>query len=391
MSSTDTYDVIVVGVGSMGAATCKALADRGVRVLGLEQFDIPHDRGAHHGFSRIVRLCYHEHPDYVPLLSRSIDLWEQWNVELQEQVYHPVGLIHMGTPECPIIQGVKLAATKYGLPHEELGLNALRARYPQFRTPDDFVGFFEPRAGFARSNLTVAACATAAMKAGAELHAHEPVLSWSAAASPIGGVTVRTTRGEYAAGKLVIAGGAWSSRLLGELNVPLTVTRQVLGWVWPKSPAMYALGRLGGWNIASRTDSSSYYGFPMMNDNPGFKLARHHVAEACDPDTVNRQPTAADEEELRTGLREFIPDADGPILGIRVCLYTNTPDGHFVIDRHPEYEQVTLACGFSGHGFKFVPVVGEVLADLAERGSTKHAIEFLGLSRFGKSSTLSPG
>jgi len=173
--------------------------------------------------------------------------------------------------------------------------------------------------------------------------------------------------------------------LLGERGVSLNVTRQVLGWVWPRRPELFELGRWPVWAIDPAPPGEFvgvYYGFPMLPNNPGFKIARHFPAEATDPDHVRQEPDATDERSFREGIDRFIPDADGPTLGVRSCVYTNSPDGHFIIDRHPEHAHVTFACGFSGHGFKFVPAMGEALADLAERGETDLPIGFLGLERF---------
>jgi sarcosine oxidase len=233
-------------------------------------------------------------------------------------------------------------------------------------------------AGFLLPERVVAAHANEAMKAGAELRGHEPVLGWSADAR---GVTVGTDRGEYRADHLVFCGGPWSGRLIADLGVRLMVTRQVLAWVWPPHPEPFQPGRLPVWAI-DNADGTLHYGFPMQPDNPGFKIAHHGPGPATDPDEVARQPLPGDVETVRPALRRFLPDADGPLLALRVCLYTNSPDHHFIIDRHPAHDRVTIACGFSGHGFKFASVVGEVLADLAIKGSTDLPAQFLGLARF---------
>jgi sarcosine oxidase len=243
--------------------------------------------------------------------------------------------------------------------------------------PEDYVALYEPQAGFLLPERTVAAYAEAALRAGAELHGREPVIDWSANQ---GEATVRTARGEYRADKLVICGGAWSGQLLTGLGVHLTVARQVLAWVWPKQPNLFALGRLPVWAI-DRLDGTIHYGFPMMSDMPGFKLAHHGPGAATDPDRVARDPLPGDEETFRPVLRNMIPAADGPLLSMKVCLYTNSPDHHFIIDRHPLHERVTIACGFSGHGFKFASVVGEILADYAINGGTLLPAQFLRLRR----------
>jgi sarcosine oxidase len=371
------YDVIVVGVGAMGSSACYHLANRGARVLGLEQFDIPHARGSSHGQSRMIRMAYYEHPDYVPLLRRAYELWDELERVSGQKLLHVTGGLYMGPPAGEIVGGSLQSARRHGLAHELLDRAQVERRYPQFRIPDDWAALYEPRAGFLPPERTVAAYAEAALRRGAELHGHEPLLAWRATGSA---VDVRTTRGEYHADRLVFCGGPWSAKLLAELAVPLVVTRQVLGWVWPRRPELFALGRLPVWAIEK--EGGIYYGFPMMGDGPGLKLADHSRGTVTDPDRVAREVTAEDEQTFRPAIDRYIPDARGPTLAMRVCLYTHSPDSHFIIDRHPGYERVTVACGFSGHGFKFASVVGEVLADLALVGRTSLPISFLGLSRF---------
>jgi len=381
-----TFDTIVLGVGSMGSAACFHLARRGVKVLGLEQFGIPHTLGSHHGDSRMIRLCYYEHPDYVPLLHRAYELWNELENHSAQRLLHMTGGIYMGPPDGEFIAATLRAASEHRLDHERLTRDDLRKRFPQFQVPDHFAGVWEPNAGFLLPEKVIAAHASLAMQHGAELHGCEPVLDWSADSR---GASVRTSRGEYSARHLVVCGGAWSGKALRDLGVPLKVTRQVLGWVQPRKPELFAFGVMPVWAI-DNPDNTQHYGFPMLDGEafgsarPGFKIGHHWHAEQTTAETVNRMPRPEDENDFRPTLRAMIPDADGPLLSMGVCMYTCSPDSHFIIDRHPRVPggNVTLACGFSGHGFKFSSVVGEVLADLALDGRTKHPIEFLGLSRF---------
>jgi len=372
------YDVIVVGLGAMGSAACRHLAGRGVRVLGLEKFDIPNSNGSSHGFSRMIRMAYNEHPDYVPLLKSTFALWHELEAESGQKLFHVTGGLYIGPPDGQTVGGSLLAAKTFGLPYELLDRATLRRSFPQFTVREDFVGMLEENAGFILPEKAVAAHALLALRDGAELHGHESVKAWSADDS---GVRVTTDRGEYHAGRIVFCGGAWSDKLVRDLGVPLRVTRQVLGWVWPKKPEAFGLDRLPVWMI-DHLDGSCHYGFPMMPDNPGFKLAHHHPGLPTDPDTVQRTPMPEDEQTFRPTLQTQIPDADGPLLSLRICLYTSSPDSHFIIDQHPAHSRVILACGFSGHGFKFSPVVGQVLADLAINGKTDHEIGLFCLGRF---------
>jgi len=375
---SDRFDVIVVGVGAMGSSACWELARRGVRVLGLEQFDIPNTRGSSHGFSRMIRMAYYEHPDYVPLLRRAYERWEQLEQATGAKLLYITGGLYMGRPESEIIAGSLGAAQAHQLPHELIAHTELAKRYPQFVLPEDHVGLLEPRAGFLTPERVIATYVEDALASGARIHGHEEVLSFSASSDS---VSVKTNRGEYTCDRIIFCGGAWSGKLLEDLGIDLLVTRQVLGWVWPKQPALFELGTLPVWAI-DRPGGSIWYGFPMIAESPGFKIALHATGAATDPDQVNRAVNAADEETFRSCLRKHIPAADGPVLSMRSCLYTNSPDSHFIIDRHPREPRVLFACGFSGHGFKFTSVVGEILADYATRGKTALPSEFLRLKRF---------
>jgi len=284
----------------------------------------------------------------------------------------------MGPPQGHVVAGAIEAAQRHGLSHQVLSHADLKKRFPQFRLPEDFTGVFEPRAGLLLPEKVVAAQAEPALRGGADLPGREPVIDWDANAA---GVTVRTAKGEYAADRLVFCGGAWAGKLVRDLGVGLTVTRQTLGWFWPRRPALFEFLRFPVWGIEA-ADGSLSYGFPMSQDNPGLKVARHGLGTVTDPDHVSRQITPGDEAEVRAILDRHLPDGIGPLLSMRVCLYTNSPDGHFIIDTHPRHENVILACGFSGHGFKFASVVGEVLADLALEGKTALPAQFLGLARF---------
>ena len=381
---TDRYDVIVVGVGSMGSAACYQLAMRGAGVLGLEQFSIPNTMGSHHGDSRMIRLCYAEHPDYVPLLQRAYDLWHELEIESGQRLLFKTGGLYMGRGDGGFVNGALQAAKQHHLPHEMMERTQIAERYPQFALPDDYVALYEPAAGFLLSEQVIATHARLALQHGATLHGQEQVTAWH---SSDGRVSVTTHRATYEADHIIFCGGAWSSQLLGEVGVSLTVTRQVLGWVWPQQPELFKFGALPVWAV-DHDDDVLHYGFPMLGGPgeigaaPGFKLARHWQAALTDPNHVDRQAHDADEQEFRPFLQQFIPYADGPLLAMRICLYNNSPDSHFIVGPHPKHKHVTLACGFSGHGFKFAAVIGQVLADLATQGKTELPIEFLSIDRF---------
>ena len=379
MENTKRFDVIVVGVGGMGSATCWQLAKRGQRVLGLERFDIPHAMGSSHGVTRIIRLPYYEDSAYVPLLHRAYELWDEAERATGETLLVTTGSIDGGPEDDPLFNGALGSATLHGLPHEVLTGAAVNERFPGYRMPPGHRFVFQPRGGLIASERAVVAHANAAMAAGAVIRAREPVLGWEA--SPSGeGVMVRTDKATYQADRLVITAGAW----IGDLAAPLAglavAERQVLAWTQPLRPEWFTPGRFPVFNL--QVAEGRYYGFPVY-EVPGFKFGRyHHREEVMAADDMRREVDAVDEELLRSFGERYFPDGTGPTLALRACMFTNTPDEHFVLDHHPRYRQVVLASPCSGHGYKFCSVIGEILADLATGdGSTRHEIGFLRLDR----------
>jgi sarcosine oxidase len=372
------FDVIVIGVGGMGSVACYQLARRGVRVLGLEQFDIPHDRGSSHGFTRMIRSAYYEHPDYVPLIRRAFEQWRNLERESGAKLLHTTGGLYLGPVDGELVGGSLAASRTHNLPHELLSRDEVLNRFPQFNVPQDWVGLFEHEAGFLIPELAIKTHVDRAIQHGAMIHTSEPVLNWTSSST---GATVTTAKQTYHADQLIFSAGAWSDKLVRDLGVPLVVTRQVMGWVEPLRREPYLLGTLPVWAV-DNGDGTIHYGFPVADDALGLKIAHHGPGTATDPDTVSRVPEPQDEQTFRPALRRFLPGADGPLKFMRICMYTNSPDGHFILDRHPVHPRVTIACGFSGHGFKFASVIGEALADLAMKGKSELPIQFLGLSRF---------
>lgn len=368
--TSQTFDVIVIGLGGMGSAAAYHLAARGQRVLGLEKFTPAHDRGSSHGGSRIIRQSYFEDPAYVPLLLRAYELWDRLAADSDREVYRMTGGLFIGPPDCLTVAGSLRASREWDLPHDLLDEREIRSRFPNFTPKPGDVALYEAKAGFARPELTVQAHLDLAEKAGATLQFGEEVLEWS---ENSGGVTVRTNAGTYTAGQAVICPGAWAPQLLADFGIPITVERQVLYWLDP----------VGGTEsfvdhpifIDENSDGMQIYGFPAI-DGPrgGVKVAFFRKGVECTPETIDRTVYEQEILEMRERTAELLPALDGPCLDTATCMYSNTPDQHFVIARHPDSTNVTVACGFSGHGFKFVPVVGEILADLATSGATSHPI-----------------
>jgi sarcosine oxidase len=363
------YDVIVLGLGGMGSAAACHLAGRGLRVLGLEQFVPPHNRGSSHGRTRVIRQAYFEHSSYVPLLLRAYELWRELERDSGRRLLLLPGGLMMGSPDAEVVAGSLQSAREHGLPHETLEGREIRRRFPLFKLPDNAVGFFERAAGVVFCEEAVRAHLGMAGRKGAELHFEEPVIEWKASAS--GGALVRTAERSYAAEQLVITPGPWAPQLLLEFAGSLVVERQVLFWFQPPNgielfnPAKFPV------YIWQQPNGATPYGFPAL-DGPegGVKIAfyRKLKPEICTPREVERSIREDEVEEMRETLRQFIPALDGPLLEAATCLYTLTPDLNFIIGEHPKFPQVKIAAGFSGHGFKFCSVVGELLADLVSEG-----------------------
>ena len=362
-----SYDVIVLGVGGMGSATVYALARRGRRVLGLEQFSLAHDRGSSHGVNRIIRLAYAEHPAYVPLLRRAYELWRELEDRARERLLFITGGVDVGAPDGPMVAGSLLSCREHNLSHEVWSADELNRRFPGFRLPRDLAAVYQADGGFVMSERAILAHAAAAHELGAEVREGERVQSWAPEGS---GVRVRTASGEYRADRLVITAGAWVGDAVPALSRLAVPERQVLIWTQPLRPELFAPGAFPVFNMEAA--EGRYYGFPIYGV-PGFKMGKyHHRCEQTHPDTMNRETDAEDERVLRDGIARYFPDANGPTLALKTCLFTNTPNEHFILDRHPELEQVSIASPCSGHGYKFAPVVGEIMADFAlEGGCTK--------------------
>ncbi|MBI3958954.1 MAG: N-methyl-L-tryptophan oxidase, partial [Chloroflexi bacterium] len=379
------YDAIVIGVGGMGSATIYSLARRGKRVLGLEQFDVPHDLGSSHGYTRIIRLAYYEHPSYVMLLQRAYELWDEIERTSGEHLLHITGSIDAGPADSWVFKGSFQSCVEHELAHEVLTGKELAQRFPGYRLPYDHMALLQPRGGFLAPERCTVAFVDAAHRLGAEIHAREEVLGWE----PLGdGVRVITNRDVYAAERLIITAGAWNRRLAPMLHGLAVPERQVLAWFQPRRPEYFLPENFPVFNLL--VDEGRFYGFPV-HGVPGFKVGKyHHFQEQDDPERLDRRSHDADELMLREFTDRYFPDASGPTMTLKSCLFTNTPDGHFIIDSHPQCPQVSFAAGFSGHGYKFASVIGEILGDLAIFGRTRHDISLFRHDRFRRDGSVHP-
>ncbi len=380
------YDVIVVGLGGMGSSAAYQLARRGLRVLGVEQFTPAHTFGSSHGGTRIVRKAYFENPAYVPLLSRSYQLWDELSAAFGDQLFTRCGALQIGLPDSPIVAGAVSSARRWKLPYELLDAAAVRARFPQFAVPDGQFGVYEADAGFVRPEASVLANIELAAEAGAELWFDTVVESVELGP---GGVHLSAGGEQLYAPRAVIATGAWADRLANLDRFPLSAQRQTVHWFNATRPADFAVDRFPVylWDVPvpAGEPSAELYGFPQLDGEPGVKAGLYHDGSPAgvDPDTLDRRITERDYGPVRRLLESGLPGLRDDPVRSEVCMFPVAPDDDFVLGMHPGSSgRVVLALGFSGHGFKFVPVIGEIVADLIIDGDTRHDIGFLSPARF---------
>jgi sarcosine oxidase len=383
------FDVIVAGLGAMGSATAYTLAKRGQRVLGIDRWSPGHPFGSSHGDSRIIREAYFEHPMYVPLLRRAYDLWRELETHALQPLLHEIGGLMIGPHDGEIVTGALESARAFDIPHDLLSAAEVSERYPAFHLGRGEVAVLDRRAGYLDPEACNGAHLRLAREMGATLHFDEAVVSWHATET---GVHVETSRGSYAANRLVLSVGARTRGLVPDLELPLVVERQLLFWLGPPvadgrfDPRVFPIYL---YEYRENGGSAWCYGFPRLPR--GVKAAvMHHGEVVPDPDTVGRSIEDGEVAPLRRALSTLLPDvASAPVRESTVCLFTNTPDLHFVIDTHPAHDRVVISSACSGHGFKFASVIGEVQADLAMGVEPRFDLTPFRLARFRKTSQAS--
>ena len=373
------FDIAVIGLGAMGSFTACELARRKVSVIGFDRLSPPHEEGSHGGETRTFRTVYKEHPNYVPLMRRSLELWDRLGQERGVVLLTRSGLINMGVPKCSLIEGIQQSATIHNLRVERLSAAEVCQRFPALRPPEDFIGLIDDQAGWIDVPAALGCALEQARSFGAHLKLDQPALEWSIKG---GEVVIETLQESFRAKQIVITAGVLAGELLATLKLPLLVRRQVLTWFKPYKPELFDPRALKPFAFSQQ----GLYGFPNIKGQ-GVKIAYHERGDPLPDYPVKVPPVAeADFIPLVDDVTRFLPELINPdidpmnqILAAKTCLYMMTPDGHFIIDRHPEHQQVCFAAGFSGHGFKFAPLVGEVLSDLALEGKTALPVEFLRL------------
>jgi len=373
---TSTYDVGIIGAGTMGSAAAFHLAGRGYRVIAFERFHLIHEFGSHSGRTRILRHAYHESPDYVPLVLRADELW----LELEESGESPLlirtGGLDMGPKGCSFVVGALEACRVHGLPCEQLGAEEIMKRWPQFRIPDSWEACYNAQAGFLIVDRCMQAHIRGARARGAQICEEEKVISFRNQGSR---VEIRTDKAVYEVGRLIVCAGSWTSWILADLGLPLVVRRKTLAWLRPKNPGDFVPEKFP--IFITESEEGAFYGLALY-DHPGVKIANHYGGLQVHPDQVDRTLHENEAVEMKNFVRKYLPGITEEVLEGKICLYTLTPDEHFILDFHPKEGNVVIAAGFSGHGFKFAPVIGEILADLSMEGKTRHPIERFRISRF---------
>jgi len=376
------YDVAVVGLGGMGSAILAHCARRGASAVGLEQFERGHELGSSSGKSRMIRKAYFEDPAYVTLLLRAYELWRELERETGMELLRITGLLMVGKEQAEIIAGARRTAREHGLPLESLTPREIRARYSTLRLQDEEVGVFEADGGVLDPERAVEAHLRLAAAAGAQMHFGVAMESWAADS---GGFTMRMADGASLTSRcLVLSLGPWIKNELELLGIPIRVERNVQAWFQPYTDA-YSSPRFPAFLLDRAELPAPLYGFPDFGE--GVKAAFHSLGDATDAAHVEREVNSQrDVAPIAAAMEDWMPKATGSLQAAKVCLYTLTPDRHFVVDRHPHHSRLVLCGGFSGHGFKFVPVIGEIAADLALEEGSRHQIDFLSLRRFASSS-----
>ena len=394
---SSSWDCVVLGLGGVGSAALFHLARRGAKVLGLEQHHLVHDLGSSHGQTRVIRLAYYEHPDYVPLLRRSYALWAELEAEAGRQLYVPCGVLQVGPTDGEVVPGVLASAAAHGLAVERLDRAAVASRFSGYAMPDGYAAVFEAEAGLLLVEDCVRAHLERARAMGAEVRAEERVFGLRREGE---GVVLESSGGPIRAGAVVVAAGAGSAALLADLRLPLELKRKTQFWFAHTGPS-YAAAR-GAPAFLYELPEGVFYGLPYLDDR-GVKVAQHSggetIARPLDPaerpasvGSGFRPPPTLPPSWRSTGPEElhavevfrraWLPELAGPLRESSPCMYTMTPDAHFIVDRHPEIPSLAFAAGLSGHGFKLTPALGEALAELALGSGTRLPVDFLSAGRF---------
>ncbi len=372
------YDWIIIGGGGAGTSITYFLAQASQRTLTLERFQQNHPFGSSHGESRILRTAYSEKALYVPLVLRARRLWTQLGDEIGQEIFRRTGVLILGSAVSRMVRGALRSARTHGRPYGVLDANELVQRYPSFHLDPDDVAVWDPGGGVIFPERAISAYVTLARSAGARFRWNEPAKNWK---SSRGEVVVRTSRGEYRAGGLIIAAGAWLPSLVPELGLPLTIERQTVYWYRPRLPVARQFSTMPAF-VWQRAQRGYYYGIPDLG--AGVKIASDQGSPVVHPSRVSRRPIPRDLRRVQRFVRHHFPDLPRQPRRWVSCLYTNTPDRDFLIDYHPDSTAVILVSACSGHGFKFLSAIGELVARTAIRGRSQGILRPFTLRRLAR-------
>jgi sarcosine oxidase len=378
------YDVVVVGLGVMGSSVAANCARRGLRVLGVERFWPVHDQGASHGKTRLIRQAYFEHVAYVPLVLRSYELWRDLEARTGKHLMTITGLLLAGKASTNVIAGSRRSAERHALPVEYLTAADIVQRFPMTRPRADEVGIFEREGGVIFPEAAVHALLRSAADSGAQLRFGLRATDWHR----VGPHALRVALDDGStvdARRVVLTVGPWLASLAGQTGIPINVQRNVQAWFAPHS-GDFGADRFPAFLLDREGLSNVIYGMPDLGD--GLKAAFHSRGIYVAPDLLERGIADDDIVPIQAALEGWIPGAGRTFLNAKACMYSLTPDEHFAIGPHPADGEIIVAGGFSGHGFKFAPVVGEIVADLITVGTTRFDIAFLSPARFAHASSI---
>ncbi len=375
----ENFDIAVIGVGGMGSAALYHLAKSGAKVCGIEQFAAGHGEGSSHGDTRVIRKAYPEAPDYIPLLNRSYKLWKNLEEISGETLLNLCGFLVCGRSGGNYLASVQEGADRYDVNYQYLDRQALADRFPQFHLPDDFAGFLDPEGGIVYVENGVHNHISAALEKGAVFYGEEVLLGWEKFA---GNFLLKTSKRLISTEKIVFTTGAWAVDIMADLNIPLEIWRRVILWHGCPDMTPYYPDRFPSFLINDEKSPFCFYGCPAV-DEKGLKLGEHDVPlKLTDPFERNMPLTDEETANMNFLVENYLPELNAQPVVHKYCMYTVSPDHHFIIDQHPEIDGIIIACGFSGHGYKFAPVIGEILSSLALTGTSGHEIDFLSLKRF---------
>ena len=372
----NTSDVIIIGLGAMGSATSMFLSHNGVKVIGFDSYSPPHEFGSSLGHTRVIREAYHEGTTYVPIVQRAYEIWFEMNENSKVPIIETYGGLLIG-PKTGDIENALKSANKYDIPIKKMTSDEISQKFSVLNPPKEYIGLLESRGGAVFVENSINHMLNTALNNGSIHKYNERVVRWSKKSNYY---LVETNLGNYKTEKLVFSSGAWITKLIPTLKLPIKIERQVLFWFSPrKNPDKFKSINMpnSGWDL---DNGLSFYTMPNL-ENRGFKVAMHHNGEFVDPDTLIRESNDSDLKMVRDFLEEYIPDGNGELIDSKVCMYTDTPDQDFLIDSHPDDENIIICSPCSGHGFKFTPAIGEICSSLIINNSTNFDLDKFSLER----------